>query len=435
MRLATITVVALAILNGAVRADWPQFMGANRDGVSNETVKLADAWPEGGPKVLWKIEDKLGTGYGGCVVEGGKIYLLDRVKDQQDVLRCMNLQDGKEEWTFAYDAPEAAKENPKAGQYKGNYNGSRNMPAVDAKNVFIMGPFGDLNCVSKETHKSLWAVNIIKDYDAALGNWGICQSPVLYKDLVIVAPLSKKAGVVAFNKETGKEVWKSDPIGDIAWTSPFVSTIDGVDQVVMFADRGQPKLSGLDAATGKKLWQHKWKTEKAMNPIAAQTDCGQGRFFLTGGYTAGCAMVQVKKDGDAWKAEQLFANKDLGAQAVKPVFYKDCLYANSGDLKLNESGVANGLMCMDLTGKVMWKTSNKAEDENGSVLIADGKIFSLVSESGDLRLVSATPEAYKELGKVNVTTGKNIWAPMAISDGKLLVRNRRTLICLDVSAK
>src|SRR5438874_739476 len=132
------TFMAFAMLGGLAWADWPQFQGANRDGVSNETVKLADSWPEGGPKILWKIEDKLGTGYGGAVVEGGKVYLLDRVKDQQDVLRCIDLADGKEEWTFAYDSPPEARENSKLGQYKGHYDGSRNMPAVDAKTVYVL---------------------------------------------------------------------------------------------------------------------------------------------------------------------------------------------------------------------------------------------------------------------------------------------------------
>jgi outer membrane protein assembly factor BamB len=420
-----------AMVGSAAFADWPQFEGPNRDGVSNETVKLADAWPEGGPKVLWKIDDKLGTGYGGAVVEGGKVYILDRVKDQQDVLRCLDLQTGREEWTFAYDAPTEAKENPKAGQYKGAYNGSRNLPAVDAKNVYILGPFGDLNCVSKETHQSLWSANLLTDYGTVMSNWGLCQSPVVYKKFVIVAPLSKKAGIVAYEKETGKVAWESPALGDIGWTSPFISTLEGVDQVVMLTDRGVPRLTGLDASTGKQLWQYKgWKLP---NPIASHTDCGQGRFFLTGGYKAGCVMVQVKKDGDAWKVEELFQNKDMGAQAVKPVFYNGFIYANSGDKMGGAEG--NGLMCMDLAGKVMWKTSNTADDENGSVLIADGKIFSLLSEGGELRLVSATPEGYKELSKAKVTSGTNIWAPMAISEGKLLVRNRRTLLCLDVSAK
>jgi outer membrane protein assembly factor BamB len=169
-----------------------------------------------------------------------------------------------------------------------------------------------------------------------------------------------------------------------------------------------------------------------MNPIASQTDCGQGRFFITGGYSAGCVMIQVKKDSDNWTIDQLFQNKDCGAQAVKPIFYNDHIYANSGDKMGGAEG--NGLMCMDLTGKVMWKTSNTEEEENGSILIADGKIFSLLSESGELRLVAAAPEGPKFLAKAQPTKGKNIWAPMAISDGKLLIRNKSTLLCLDVAA-
>src|SRR6185312_15400138 len=127
--------------------------------------------------------------------------------------------------------------------------------------------FGDLNCVSKETHQSVWSTNLMKEYGTALGNWGVCQSPVLYKDMVIVAPASKKAGVVAFEKSTGKEVWKSEAIGGIGWTSPFISTVDGVDQVVMFVERGAPRLVGLDASNGKQLWKYTGYT--VPNPIAS----------------------------------------------------------------------------------------------------------------------------------------------------------------------
>jgi outer membrane protein assembly factor BamB len=253
--------------------------------------------------------------------------------------------------------------------------------------------------------------------------------------MMIVAPLSKQAGIVAFDKETGKEVWKSEALGGICWTSPFVTTVEdgggGVDMVVMLVERDSPRLVGLDAATGKKLWMYKgWK---CANPITSQTYCGDGKFFVSGGYKAGSVMVQVKKDGDAWKAEALFQTKECGAWSVKPVFFDGYLYANSTDLFGAEEG--KGLMCMDLTGKVMWQTSNKEKEENGSILVADGKIYQLFSESGLLKMAKAVPEGYQELGAAKVTTGKNIWAPMAISDGKLLVRNRRTLICLDVADK
>ena len=424
-------VISLAISPPAL-ADWPQFQGPNRDGVSTETVKLADAWLAEGPKVLWKIEYTLGSGYGGPVVEGGKVYLLDRVGDQKDVLRAIDLATGKEDWTYSYFAPPEAKDDPKAGQWKGGYWGSRNLPTVDAKNVYCLGPYGDVTCVSKETHEAVWTRNLIREYDALLGNWGICQSPLVLKDTVVVAPLSKKAGLVAFDKATGKEAWKSEPLGGIAWTSPFLSTVDGVDTVVILCNRDEPRLAGVQAATGRKLWVYQgWKCP---NPVASHTDCGQGRFFITGGYKAGCVMVQVKKDGEAWSVRELFANKKCGAQASKPVFYKDHLYANSGDFLDEDSKSGPGLLCMDLEGKVCWHMANDNIEENGNVLIADGKLFFLSSEKGVLHLVRAVPDACQELASAHVWKGANIWAPMALSQGKLLIRVKQSLLCLDVSA-
>jgi outer membrane protein assembly factor BamB len=365
------------------------------------------------------------------VVEGGKVYLLDRVDDRKDMLRCINLKEGKEEWAYSYFAPAEAQTSEKGIGFKGGYNGSRNLPAVDAKNVYILGPYGDVSCVSKETHKALWSANLVKDYGADVGNWGICQSPVLYKDAVIVAPLSTQAGIVAFDKASGKELWKSLPLGTIIWTSPAISTIDGVDQVVMITNRWKPILAGLDAATGKELWRYDgWKCD---SPMGMHTDCGQGRFFVTGGYKAGCAMVKVSKDGDAWKVKEIFKNKNCGAQVVKPIFYKDFIYAKSNDA-VPEGSPANGLMCLDLKGEIAWKTSSDSKEELGSILIADGKIYNFSSEKGTLSMAAATSESYKELGTVKVATGGNNWAPTAISDGKLLIRFRRTLVCLDVSA-
>lgn len=408
-------------------ADWPQFQGPGRSGISPETG-LASTFPAGGPKVLWTNE-KLGKGYGGCVVQGGRIYILDRVNNESDVLRCLDPATGKQEWAYTY---KAVGENGK-GTYKMGYNGSRNMPAVDEKNVYILGPFGDLACVSKETHDKVWAVNLIKDYGAALGNWGMCQSPALYKDNVIVAPLSKQAGVVAFDKATGKEAWKSEALGGIAYTSPAISAIDGTDQVVILCNRDEPRLVGLDAAGGKKLWMYdKWACP---NPIANPTDCGQGRFFITGGYQAGCAMVQVKKDGDAWQVKELFRSKDCGAQACKPIFYKDHIYAKSNDFLVKDKKEANGVMCMDLDGKVQWKVGCDNDEELGSILIADGKLYSFSSEKGTLKIYQASPDSAKELASAKIAEGMNLWAPMALADGKLLVRCGGNLYCLDVKGE
>lgn len=418
--------LTLGIVSVSCLADWPQYQGANRDGVSAETVKLADSWPADGPKVAWTCTKLWRRGFGGPVVQGGQVFVLDRVEDKKDVLLCLDLKTGEKVWDFSYEAVGADGK----GVYKNGYNGSRNMPVVDDKNVYILSPFGQLQAISKEKHEPVWTKNLVADYGAEVTAWGLCQSPMLYKNMLIVAPLSKQAGVLALDKETGKEVWKSERIGDMAWTSPAVVTLEGIDQVVMVHTRGQPRLTGLDAATGKKLWDYsKWEMP---NPFGLHTYCGKGQFLLSGGYASGCVMVQVKKDGDTWQTSELFRNKDCGAQAVMPVCYKDFIYANSTEVD-PKTKKGNGLMCMGLDGKVKWAAGNDNPEENGSVLIADGKVYQFSSEKCTLTMAAASPDGYKELGKFKVGQGTNLWAPMCYSDGKLLLRYNNTLVCFDMT--
>ncbi len=416
MRLLTASLVGLVVTFSTARAgDWPQFQGPERNGVSQDKG-LADTWPANGPKLLWS-NDKLGQGYGGAVVQGGMVYVMDRVDNKQDILRCLSLESGKELWQFANDAP---------GAFKGGYNGSRNVPAVDDKNVYAIGVYGLLTCVSKETHQPLWSVDLVKEYGATVSNWGFCQSPALYKDWVIVLPLSKQAGVLALDRATGKVAWKSERVGEMAWTSPLVATIGGVDQIVILTSRGEPIMTGLDAATGKVLWRY--KSWICPNPIASPILLPDDRIFVTGGYDAGSALVQIKKNGETWTVTEVFRNKVLSSQAQNPVFYKGYIYGNS-------AGNKQGLMCIDPAGELKWKTGKSAsEEDTGNILIADDKLYALGAADGVLRMIRTTPEGYKELGQVKAAEGQEFWGPMAISDGKLLVRVRRTLKCYDLSA-
>jgi len=152
------------------------------------------------------------------------------------------------------------------------------------------------------------------------------------------------------------------------------------------------------------------------------------RIFVTGGYDAGSALVQIKKDGETWTASEVFRNKNLSSQAQNAIFYKGFIYGNS-------AGNKQGLMCLDLTGALKWKTGSSPSDEDaGNILIADDKLYALGASDGVVRMIRATPEGYKELGQVKAAEGQEFWGPMAISDGKLLVRVRRALKCYDVTA-
>ena len=238
-------------------------MGPNEDGISPEK-NLLKAWPAEGPKVLWTVP--MGKGYGGAAVRGGKVYVLDRPDQKQDVLRCLDLASGKEEWKFAYDAP-------------GNidHDGSRSTPAVSANRVYTIGPFGQFYCLDLPTHQVIWQKNLLQDYGVKKPNWAVTQSPVLYKTLVIAAPQSSSIGIAAYDAETGKEVWRSGPVGEMAYVTPKLVTIEGTDQFVMVAGNG---TYGISAADGKTLWKNAYSCRMAIPNV---TSLGNGKIFATGG--------------------------------------------------------------------------------------------------------------------------------------------------------
>jgi len=417
----------------ALAADWPQFMGPGGRGISPERG-LARSWPEGGPPVLWTID--LGDGFAGAAVREGKVYVLDRVGTRQDVLRCLDLATGKDEWIFAYDAP---------GELQ--HNGSRQVPTVEAEVIFTVGPFGNVNAIDPKTRQPIWSHHVVNDFrepgaakadQPVLPTWGLTQSPAMYKDTLILAPLGPKAGVVAYEKATGKMRWKSPPLGPgtFCYASPYLTTLSGVDQVVVFTNKKVDAwvpaiISSVDAATGRLLWRlETWKPYKL--PVSNPVKIGEGRLFIAGSYGVGCFALNVKKDGEAWSVDYAFKdNNNCVAHLHTPILYKGLLYANSFDI---HAGKGNGLVCLDLEGGLKWKSGPAALFDAGGFLIADDLIFVMHGKTGELALAEAQPEAFKPLARAKVlkAEGGTVWAPMALSDGRLIVRDLHQMKCLDV---
>jgi len=392
-------------------ADWPQFLGPDRNGTVPD-FKLPAAFPEGGPKVLWTFA--LHEGFAGPSIKDGKVYVLDRVDNAQDVLRCIDLARGEELWNFGYDAPG-----------KLDYNGSRTTPSVDDKYVFIIGPFGHFHCVDQATHKPVWKKHLLDDFDGKRPNWGVSQSPLLYKDRVIVAPLGKRAGVVAFEKATGRIIWKSRPFGTMAYSSPLVTTIEGVEQVVMMGTR---RVAGVDVKDGKLLWT--FDGYRCNIAIPSPRPIGDGRIFLTGGYNAGSAMFKVSREEERFKAELLFKVPELGSQLHGPLLHQGHLY-----LACNTNNKRDGLVCMDLDGHVKWQTRRSPNFERGNLILVGGIILIMDGRTGVLRMVRPDPTGYREIDAAKMLSGRNIWAPMAVADGKLVLRDQRQMKCLDFAVK
>jgi outer membrane protein assembly factor BamB len=405
------TIVALSVVC-VLAADWPQYYGPKRDSTSTEKGILR-SWPAEGPKVLWTAA--IGIGYGGPVASGGKVYLLDRDDKVGDNLRCFDIANGKELWNFAYDAPRSL-----------NHPGSRSAPAVDGANVYTSGPLGDLYCINTGTHKPVWTKNIWKDFGGVqLPMWALTQNPLIYGNLLIVAPQAPQATVVAYDKLSGELKWKSPALpGSAGYVSPSIVKVGKEDHLVMIMARGG--ATGLDPLSGKVLWSYtNWQ---CMIPVSHAVDAGEGRVLITGGYNAGAAMIKVqKKEDGAFEVAELFKTVNFGAHTQPPILYKDHFYVQ---YTTNER--SDGLVCMGMDGQIKWKTGRAPAFNKGGILLADGLLLA-TDGSRMLYLIDPDPTAFKPLATAELLGSGENWAPLALSDGKLLIRDQANLKCIAVA--
>jgi hypothetical protein len=414
------TMVALSV-TGASASDWPWAYGPRRDSTSDEKGLLR-SWPEAGPQVLWTVP--VGAGFGGPAVSDGKVYLLDRDEKVGDKLRVLDLASGKELWSFAYEAP---------GGFM--FAGSRTMPTIDGEYVYTSGPLGDLYCISTRTQKPVWHKNIWKDFGGGeLPRWAIVQHPLVYGGLLIVAPQTSETGVVAYDKLTGELKWKSAPLSGLpGYVSPSVVKIAGEDHLVMVmasVGRGRTakdgSVNGLDPRTGKVLWTYtNWQCPI---PVPQPVDAGEGRVLVTGGYSAGSAMFKVEKKADgSFAATELFKNPDFGSHTQPPILYKGHFYSH---YTINER--SDGLVAMGMDGQVRWKTEQQPAFVRGGSILADGLLLT-TDGSTKLYLVEPDPAGFKPLASAVVLEAGDNWAPLALVDGKLLIRGQKELKTLRVA--
>jgi len=415
------TVMVAFSASSAFAADWPSIYGPTGNGKSTQKGLLR-SWPETGPKLLWTVP--MSVGFGGPAVSDGKVYLLDRDDKVGDTLRVIDLSSGKELWRFAYDAP---------GEFM--FPGSRTTPTVDGELVYTSGPLGDLYAINTKTHKPVWHKNIWKDFGGSdLPRWAITQNPLIYGKLLIVAPQTSQAGVVAYDKLTGELTWTSAALSGLpGYVSPSIVKVGGEDHVVMvMASVGRGRnardgsVNGLDPMSGKVLWTYSnWQCPI---PVPQPVDAGDGRILITGGYSAGTAMIKVHKKADGgYGVAELYKNPDFGAHTHPPILHNDHFYSQ---YTINER--SDGLVAMSMDGQVKWKTDQQPPFVRGGAILADGL---LLASDGDtkLYLVEPHPSAFKPLASAVVLEKGDNWAPLALVDGKLLVRGQKELKVLQVS--
>jgi len=398
------------LIDAAPADDWPQFRGPRRDGISRETG-LYREWPPEGPKVLWTLE--VCQGYAAAAIVGGKVYFNDySEQDKEWYVRCVNLSDGQEQWRYA----EKKRIRP-------NHSITRTVPAVDDKYVFSFDPKSVLHCLNAETGVENWQKKFVREYKTKNPPWYNGQCPLIESDRLIVAP-GGDALIVAFNKDTGDEIWRT-PNPDkwpMAHSSVMVAELCGVKQYLWTTLMG---VVGVAADDGRILWTLPWKFNLAVAPSPVPID--DQRVFATSGYDADSVMIKLSREGDAFKAEAAFSfgSEFWNSECHTPIVWTNHLFA-VGKKK-------RGLFtCLDFDGAQVWTSRGHSSYGLGSYILADGMFYILEGDSGVLRLLEASTTECKQLAQAQLLHGHDVWAPLALSDGKLVIRDMTTMICVEV---
>ncbi len=426
----TVSLLLAGIVN-VYAQDWPQYLGPNRNSTSNQK-NILRSWPEKGPEVLWTAD--VGPGFGGPVIKDGKVYLLDRDDKVGDIMRCFDFSNGKELWNYSYDAPGSVR-----------FPGSRSVPALDGNYIYSCGHNGDLYCININTHKPVWNKNIWTDFGGGrIPTWAITQNPLVYGDLLIVASQAPDAGVVAYNKLNGNIKWKTPSLGAVGYVSPAIVKISGEDHVVMItasAGRGYGqssggKVVGIDPRTGETLWEYNnWN---CIIPVPSAYNAGDNKVLIVGGYNAGAAMIKIDKNTNgSYRVTELYKNVDFGAHTKPPILHNGYFYAQYGT---NER--RDGMVCMSMDGELMWRTRRSPDFNKGSMILADGLILA-TDGNKTLYLIEPDPSGFKPLASAEMLVaetnteaaryGVQNWGPLALSDGKLLIRDQSQLKCIKVA--
>lgn len=389
--------------------DWGQFRGPKRDGISPETGLLKE-WPAGGPTLAWKAVG-LGSGFSSVSVAGKLIFTMGDVGNSCNLI-AINAADGKIVWM--------AKVGQTGGG--GGYPGPRCTPATDGRLVFAVGQYGDLICVNAANGAEVWRKNMSSLGGEMMSGWGYSESPLLDGPMLLVTPGGSKGTVAALNKTNGAPVWQSSELKDKAAYSSLVPVeIGNVPQYLVFTDRS---IAGI-AKNGRLAWRADRAGQTAVIPTPVMSK--DNIIFVSSGYGVGAHAFQVTAAGGQFKAQEIYAQRQMESHIGGFVVFGDYVYGpDNGSLK-----------CAEIkTGKVVWQ--NRCVGK-GSITAADGMLYVRGDEANgsSVALVEASPDAYKEKGKFAQPTpsGKNTWAYPVVFNGKLYLRDQDALYCYNVSAK
>ena len=378
-------------------ADWPCFRGPDHNGMSKETG-INKNWRAKPPRELWR--KSLGDGgYAGPSSADGKVFIIDH-EGSRDVVRALDIKTGRDIWRFPYE-----------DTAKANYGFARSTPTYDEGKLYTFSRLGMLHCLDARTGRKVWALDVVRRLGGRRPGWDYAGS-VLVDGPVLVINLGASNGTAAaLDKRTGKLLWRGGGGDKPGYATPVAATILRRKQYLFFTGGG---AVGVDARSGRRLWGVGWKTRHDVN--AATPIAIKDLVFITSGYKRGCAMIKVSASG----ARIAWENKEVQAQFNTPIYSGGHIYATSDP---------NRLVCLDpRSGRVVWQERGFGK---GGMVGVDGTLIVMDGSKGDVAMVEMSPKRYRELGRIKPLGGQSWTAPI-VAQGKLIVRNKSAIACLDL---
>lgn len=399
--------VTLAISATPALADWPQWGGPNRNFIV-ESPKLADTWPEDGPKSVWRRS--LGSGYSAIVADADRLYTMHRDGDE-DVVVALNPRDGETIWTHRYEARTLPNQVLRFG------TGPNATPLLVDDRIVTVGFTGKMNCLRAETGEPIWSHDLIAEFGGKVQEFGYASSPLLYDGAIIMLVGGSDAGVVAFRPADGEVAWKS-PTYDISYASPIHINVDGQDQIVFMASE---EVIGIEPGTGKKLWSapcvNQYKnncTDPVWGPdnllwVATQMD-------------GACRTLRLSQKNGETSVEKVWENDKVRVFHWNAIRVGDWVYASIGDQVTFLSAVNAR------TGEVAWQERGF---HKANAIYADNKLI-FVDENGTLAMAAVSPEKLEIRGKTPLLE-KVAWTAPTLLGTTLYVRDAKEIVALDLA--
>jgi len=387
----------------AVRNYWTNFRGPNRDGRYDEMAVLT-SWPAQGLSQLWK--QPAGIGYASFTIADGRAYTIEQ-RRKQEVVAAYDVNNGRELWLQGWNAEYSDSTG----------DGPRTTPTWDDGRLYALGATGELRCLDAKTGAVSWGKNILSDNQAQNLQWAMAASPLIVDDKVIVIPGGTGGkSVVAYNKLTGAPVWRSQN-DRAAYVSPMLVTLAGRRQILVVS---ASRVFGLAPENGALLWSQSWDTDMGIN-VSQPIVVDKNRFFISSGYGKGASLVEVTGAGNSFTARNVWENINMKNKFNSSVLHEGYVY-----------GLDEGILtCLDVnTGERKWKGGRYGY---GQVILASGHLI-VMSDTGELALVKASPTAYSEVARFSALNGQT-WNYPAIAGGRLFVRNANEMAAYKITAE